>query len=81
MEARSQPAAPPAEMVPVEIGERIIEVVAALMDRLDRLAHAVGMNGSDDDANQRSYDRRRARQAGAGDTWDRAGVLEAAFGP
>jgi hypothetical protein len=53
-----------AETLPAEIGEQIMDVLNAMMDRLDRLAEAVGVDRSDDNADQRSdddqpsYDRR-----------------------
>jgi hypothetical protein len=40
--------------LPEEIGEQILDVLAEMGDRLDRLADAVGVNGDeDDDANRR----------------------------
>jgi hypothetical protein len=51
------PAGPSAEMLPVEIGEQIIDAIAAMGAKLDALAEAVALGANDDDANQRSYER------------------------
>jgi hypothetical protein len=52
IEARSQPAEPD---LPVEIGAQIMDVLAALEEKFDWLADAVGVNkdGGDDDAARR----------------------------
>ena len=55
----AQPA-PPSELLPDQIGREIMAMLEALEAKLDRLAEAVGVNGIDDDANQRSYERRGA---------------------
>jgi hypothetical protein len=50
------PAAPSAEMLPVEIGEQIMDAIVALENKVDWLAEAVavGANGEDDaDATRR----------------------------
>jgi hypothetical protein len=50
----TQHAAPPAEPdLPVEIGEQILDVLAEMGNRLDRLAGATSANGKDDDATER----------------------------
>jgi hypothetical protein len=41
-------AAPPEPDLPEEVGERILDVLAAMGDRLDRMAETAGVNGSDD---------------------------------
>jgi hypothetical protein len=41
--------AQPAEMLPVEIGDAIIDAITALEDKLDWLAEAVGANKDEDD--------------------------------
>jgi hypothetical protein len=47
----TQRAGAPAEPdLPVEIGEQILDVLAEMGDRLDRI---VGVNGEDDDADRR----------------------------
>jgi hypothetical protein len=45
----TQAATTPAELLPVEIGEQIIDAITALEDKLDWLAEAVGVNRDEDD--------------------------------
>jgi hypothetical protein len=43
------PGAPSRETLPLEIGEQIMDAIAALENKLDWLAEAVGLNKDDDD--------------------------------
>jgi hypothetical protein len=57
-------AAEPDDTLPRQIAEQILTVLDGMEAKLDQLAEAVDVNGSDDDAaDRRSV--RRARQAGA----------------
>jgi hypothetical protein len=47
--ASTEAIAPPAEMLPVEIGERIVEVLDLMMGRLDEIAETIANRDEDDD--------------------------------
>ena len=56
--ASTEAIAPPTEMLPVEIGERIVEVLDLMMGRLDEIAETIANRDEDEDDDDAT--RRRA---------------------